>query len=163
VKIHLVVVSSLLFFAGPALAGASVPIASGEIVYKEKLKIGSGCDSFSTIAVMDVTLYSTTWTAVAPAGTFDGPLQSAGKPGVYNLQFGPASLSAYRAYLEDVASDLCGTAVSIPSVQTEIQVKLGKGGKTSMSLRGSGVGTSAFGSAQGSHQLKGKGVLELPN
>lgn len=163
-KTHCIALTSLLLLATAAPAGVHTPFAAGEIFYKEKLKIGGGCDSFSTAASLDVWLYNDlTWTAVAPWGTFDGPLQPAGKPGVFNLQFGPASQSAYRMYLEEAATILCGTPVSIPSPQVEtLQVKIGKSGSSSVSLRASATGTSAFGSARGTHQLKGKGVLALP-
>src|SRR5262245_41064549 len=102
-----------------ALAGAAhaaepqLPRAYGTIVYKEKLKIGGGCDSFAIVQQMNISMdVGESWAAASIAGLFTGTMTSAGKPGVWNLVFDADSLDAYVAYLEEVATNLCGVAVT---------------------------------------------------
>jgi hypothetical protein len=164
-RIHRLALPLVLLLASAAdAAEPEPPRAYGMIVYKEKLKVGGGCDSFGIVTQMSISMdVGGSWAASSIAGLFTGTMTPAGKPGVWNLLFDAASLDAYGAYLEEIATDLCGTPVTILDGTIEaFQLKLKPKEDTAaaaVSLRTSAIGESALGAAGGRHQLKGKGTL----
>lgn len=154
---------ALVWIASAASAQPAVPEGVGALLYKEKVKVKGGCDSFAELSVLTLTIESDgTWNVLAPAGEFSGTMEAADADGrVWNLAFDPASLALYEQYLETVATSLCGTSVTLLDLAFDrFQAKFKKDrGAVSIQLGTSALGATAFGDGEGRHALKAKGVF----
>jgi hypothetical protein len=154
-----IVLAALFAFASAAHA-QSVPAGSGTLPFKEKLK--TPCGGFADAGTLVLVLNANeTWSAEAPAGNFAGtmtPLDARGRS--WRLDFDGPSLAAYEAYLEDEATDLCSSPVSISNLALSLVVKMGKNGtQASATLKASATGVAALFAGNGKHQLEAKGAF----
>jgi hypothetical protein len=157
----LAVLLTAWFGLASAAHAQTVPAGSGTLGFKEKL--ATSCGSFADVGTMDVVLFANeTWTADTPAGDFGGtltPLDTKGRS--WRLDFDGGSLAAYEAYLEDQATMICSSPVSISDLVVELVVKLGKGNTTATAtLKAQATGVAAIFSGRGKHQIEAKGAFQ---
>ena len=155
------VIIFVLFWPAATLAQV-FPVGSGALDFKEKFKISGGCDSFTDIDVLFLTVNANgTWVVDAPTGTYFGNLVAADSKGLkWDMVFDAASLALYTAYLQSVASNLCGTAVTITGGEIKkFQVKFKKDlSKVKAQIKASATGATALGTGKGKHSIKAKGL-----
>jgi hypothetical protein len=151
----------LLIACAGAAHAQTVPAGSGTLPFKAKL--ATSCGGFTDTGTLTVALFANeTWSADTPAGDFSGPLTPLDTKGrSWRLDFDGGSLAAYEAYLEDQATAICSSPVSISDLVVELVVKMGKGNATaSATLKAKATGVAALFAGSGKHQLKAKGVFQ---
>ena len=139
-----------------------VPAGTGVIAFKQKLK--TSCGSVADLGTLTLVVNSNaTWSTNAPGSGFSGTLVPVGTKGtLWALAFDGGSLTAYESYLEDAATNICSSPVSISDMQIDIVLKLGKDfSQASLALTTDATGTAAIFAGRGKHTLKGKGSFIL--
>lgn len=155
-----VIVAIVLLLAPLGAWAQAFPEGTGVIDFKEKFK-AKGCGGFKDEALLTVVANGDgTWSASAPAGDFSGTMMAGDAKGKkWLLFFDGGSFDDYFDYLEEVATELCFTPVSITFLEfKKFELKFNKDRSLAkLKLKTKAEGTTAFGPGKGSHALKGKG------
>ena len=149
-----------------AAAAQNFPSGVGMMEFKEKFKV-QGCDKFKGIDGLSFTANGDgTFDVDAPDIDVSGNMVQTDTKGLkWALEFDGGSLATYIAFLETVASQLCGTNVNVISTEfKKFEVKFKKDfSEAKFQLKTKAVGSTAFGDGKGAHQMKGKGPFVQDN